>query len=154
MVALFQPAPFQNGTPCPAPSHPPRLRLVVGGQSARSSSTIARSAVGDPRLLIALGLVLLAVVVISLRLVQGAPTADTWVGLQAESAANAQPAAESAASSQDRLLVAKAGDTWWGIALAAAPGQETTEVVRLLTAANGGSALAEGQVVRIPASLG
>ena len=140
----------------PQPSH---LRLVAAQRSGQRHAELI-----DPRLLAAAAVGLLLMLVVVLRVIQGGPPATTWEGLEAQANQASVSATSSSASSAvvnsavvssaaDIVIVAEAGDSWWAIAERFAPGADTTEVVRVLTAHNGGSALAVGQQVIIPASL-
>lgn len=147
-----------SGSPRLASSH---LRVVEGG----AAKTV------DGRVLVAVAVVALMLLVLGVRVMQGAPPADTWAGLESSASTSATAgtagadgssvlatgtsgvaSATSSDSVGDVWLVAD-GDTWWQIASEVAPQSDTGEVVKALTAANGGAGLAVGQLVVIPASI-
>lgn len=191
MVALLRPQLGSSNSTTGAPE-PSGLRLVVdntadalqpsdrfGGRigAARSADRDARpesvavsamrAATADRATIVAVlaaGLLLVAGLLF-VRLSQGSPAADSWVGLQQSQVGGASAAGEGsvggasavgevpAISVGDRLLVAEPGDSMWSIAQRLAPDSDPRPVVAALIEANGGDSVRIGQQIVIPQQL-
>lgn len=164
MVALLHP---DTDTRRPQ-HHPGSLPRLARSESPRLASSHLRVIEGgsgkavDGRVLVGVAVAALMLLVLGVRVMQGAPPADTWAGLESTAASagadgsSALAVGSGGAGSSDAVgdvwLVAD-GDTWWKIASEVAPQADTAEVVKVLTAANGGAGLAVGQIVVIPTSI-
>ena len=144
MVALLHPENFE-----PSAETTPRLRVIEGGaaKTARPVSNLAM-----------VGAAVVVMLFVLFRLVQGAPPASSWEGLSdvaygvdASAAPVAGPAPVLVDAESTRVVVE--GDTLWALALELAPDRDPQEVVGILAARNGGTALQVGQRLVIPAEL-
>lgn len=147
MVALLHPETFETAHPENARA---RLRVIEGGatQTSRPLNTLAMA-----------GAVVLVMLFVLFRLVQGAPPASSWEGL-ADVAYGAEASTVSAdlgpapvLVDAESIRVVVEGDTLWAIALELAPDRDPQVVVGVLAARNGGSGLQVGQRLVIPAEL-
>lgn len=151
-TALHLPAlRLQPTTVPPGPGRPPRpaLRVLDGG---RAPSRLAQQALYRRRRL-AVGLVLAAVLVLSLFLASAA--AARIAGGEPSSAAGG-PSPTSAAASRaagvaaPATVVVQPGDTLWTIAATVAPDVDVRITVDRLVALNGGSPIVVGQELNLP----
>ena len=127
---------------------------AVGPVADRSPSRPAAAPAGlttlDPAILAGVGLaVLILVGLLLLRLLQGSPPAAVWSGMQDDPR---EPVMASAGPG-DQIRLVRPGDTLWAIAGELAPGSDPRPVVDRLVEVNGGSALAVGDELIIPADL-
>lgn len=86
----------------------------------------------------------------AVRLSQGPPPA----GETAELTSGPRASAQALPDPGDRIHIARAGDTLWSIAVGLAPDADPRPVVDALAEANGGTSIAIGQRIVIPAELG
>ncbi|MEM7338908.1 MAG: hypothetical protein AAF467_09690 [Actinomycetota bacterium] len=133
-----------------AVSAPQLERLDVGGgATATAGRGSASRASRVPVAGIAVAVAVVLGLVVGARFAQGEPPASDW----SELVSDPRAPAPALAGPGDLVVVATAGDSLWSLAGEHAPAVERRAAVDEMVAVNGGSSLAVGQEVVIPASL-
>ena len=156
MVALLHPhADAHTGTRSFPASAPSGLRLVVDNtkDSADAPGRISGELPAVDRSFV-LTVIVAAVVIFgalfALRAVQGSPAVEAG---QVDQAASPVVSAAAVEASGDQVIVAKAGDSMWSIAVSLDPEADPRPAVSALIDANGGDSVRIGQQIVIPKQL-